>query len=132
MGTHASTRVVKTYMGDTSVTLVNMYRQYDGYPDGHGVELAKFLNHKLLVNGLPSREDRLDLANGLDDLAAQIVVHFKKEPGDFYLSGYENKEEYDYEVYEKDNEIRIKATGPDLKFDGTPDEFLQMYEKVEA
>ena len=28
-----------------------IYRQYDGYPSGHGHELAQFLGSKTLVNG---------------------------------------------------------------------------------
>lgn len=121
MGTHASTRVK---VGSTVV--VSMYRHYDGYGDGHGQELAKFLLNKHLVNGLSGETD--DLANGMDDLAAQIVSHFKKESGGFYLSPIDNTEEYDYLVYEKNNEIRIKMTceyDEKQNFDGTPRQLLE-------
>ena len=31
-----------------------MYRQFDGYPSGHGVELAQFLAGMVIVNGFQS------------------------------------------------------------------------------
>lgn len=32
--------------------IVNMYRQMDGYPSGHGLELAEFLEPITMVNGI--------------------------------------------------------------------------------
>ena len=52
--------------------IINLYRQYDGYPTGHGQELAEFLNNQKMYNGA-------------GDLAALLVAHFKKEPMNFYL-----------------------------------------------
>lgn len=121
MGTHASTRV---QVG--SEVVVNMYRHYDGYTSAHGVELAQFLKDIRLVNGLGA--DKSTVANGMDDLAAQIIAHFKKESGGFYLSSIGNTEEYDYLVYERDGNIRIKSSSrydADANFDGTPTEFLE-------
>lgn len=62
-----------------------MYRQYDGYPSGHGLELAKFLAPKEMVNGIPVGGDTSNLANGIHCLAAQIVAHFKEGAGNIYL-----------------------------------------------
>ena len=63
---------------------VQIYKHYDGYPSGHPVDLAKFLNDFKIVNGIPYREpDRV--ANGLDCLAAQYVAAFKMGPGDMYI-----------------------------------------------
>ncbi len=47
MGTRALTFV---YDGDKPI--VNLYRQYDGYPTGHGAELAQFLDGFKIVNGI--------------------------------------------------------------------------------
>ena len=47
--------------------IINLYRQFDGYPTGHGQELAEFLNNQKMYNGA-------------GDLAALLVAHFKKEP----------------------------------------------------
>ena len=46
MGTRALTFV---YEGDKP--LVNLYRQYDGYPTGHGAELAQFLSDSKVMAG---------------------------------------------------------------------------------
>lgn len=80
-------------MGTRSLTVINdedgkeiavLYRQSDGYPSGHGQELADFLKGFTVGNGLHSDDPTL-YANGMGCLAAQIVAHFKDEPGGFYL-----------------------------------------------
>lgn len=98
-------------MGTRSLTVIEnegteicvLYRQYDGYPTGHGAELKSFLEGIQVVNGLNLDEKRT-VANGMDCLAAQIVSHFKKEPGGFYLHPAGTRdcgEEYIYTVYLK-------------------------------
>ena len=62
---------------------VQVYKHYDGYPSGHPVELAKFLNGFSIVNGLGM--DTNKMANGLGCLAAQYVAAFKMVPGDLYV-----------------------------------------------
>ena len=46
MGTRSLTYVFETYKSDDGVEehvpLINLYRQYDGYMEGHGLELAEF------------------------------------------------------------------------------------------
>ena len=96
MGTRSLTRVHSEYGG----VVLCMYRQYDGYPSGHGKELAEFLAPIAMVNGLGARDARV--ANGMGCLAAQLVAHFKKQPGDFYLypaDANDVGEEYVYDVY---------------------------------
>ena len=62
---------------------VQVYKHYDGYPSGHPVDLAKFLNGFNVVNGLG--QDTHKVANGLGCLAAQYVAAFKEGPGDIYI-----------------------------------------------
>jgi len=62
---------------------VQVYKHYDGYPQGHPVDLAKFLNGFKVVNGLGS--DTYRTANGLDCLAAQYIAAFKQDAGDLYV-----------------------------------------------
>ena len=63
---------------------VQIYKHYDGYPQGHPLELAKFLKDFKIVNGVPYPEpDRV--ANGLGCLAAQYVAAFKMKAGDIYV-----------------------------------------------
>ena len=44
-----------TFVYDGKEPMINMYRQYDGYPQGHGKELADFLNSGTMVNGFGQR-----------------------------------------------------------------------------
>jgi hypothetical protein len=108
MGTRALTFV---YDGETPI--INLYRQYDGYPTGHGAELAEFLNGFKIVNGLgPDTPSRI--ANGMGCLAAQLVSHFKgDEAGQFYLYSPQTVEcgqDFEYHVYQKDKELRVRIT----------------------
>ena len=89
--------------------IINLYRQYDGYPTGHGQELAKFLNSGRMVNGLDGLGKERQF-NGSGCLAAQLVAHFKKESGGFYLYPTETGDcgqDFEYHVY-TDNGIRVK------------------------
>ena len=62
---------------------VQVYKHYDGYPQGHPVDLAKFLDGFGIVNGLGM--DTHKVANGLGCLAAQYVAAFKECAGDLYI-----------------------------------------------
>ena len=62
---------------------VQVYKHYDGYPQGHPVDLAKFLDGFKVVNGLGMNTHKT--ANGLGCLAAQYVAGFKMGPGDMYI-----------------------------------------------
>jgi hypothetical protein len=79
-----------TFVYDDAEPVVCMYRQFDGYPTGHGAELAEFLN-------------TTDSYNGMGCLAAQLVSYFKKEPLNFYLHapilGRDDCQEYEYHVH---------------------------------
>jgi hypothetical protein len=133
MGTRAL-----TFVYDGSTPLVNMYRQYDGYPSGHGLELAEFLTRGQLVNGL--RGDDEASFNGMRCLAAAMVANFKETPGGFYIYSVEDTEcgqDYEYHVYQVGDTIRVRVTNRgcnmfgltmsdtnDNIFDGTAVEFL--------
>lgn len=109
--------------------LLNMYRQYDGYPTGHGAELAEFLNGGELVNGLSSRDSGA-VFNGMGCLAAQIVARFKEDPGGIYLEPADARdvgEEYIYTVYPdkvpakgKNGAIKLKVQAGCMTFFGLP------------
>ena len=63
---------------------VQVYKHFDGYPEGHPVNLARFLNEFEIVNGIPFEDDSR-IANGLGCLAAQYIAAFKMKPGDLYV-----------------------------------------------
>lgn len=106
MGTRSLTKVFDGEMSKevTSQTFmcVNMYRHYDGYPSGHGSELADFLVSGKIVNGL-SMTQNTRVFNGIGCLSAQLVDHFKDGAGGIYLYptrlSDNNWQEYEYHVY---------------------------------
>lgn len=118
MGTRCLTFV---YDGDTPV--INMYRQFDGYPSGHGFELAEFLEGFEIVNGYG--EVKPKLANGMGCLAAQMIAHFKKSVGGFYIHPVTDTDcwqDYEYHVFEN----RVVVKNPDnVMFSGTFNEFKE-------
>ena len=147
MGTRSLTRVIPRQEGlsfseghdHVKKSVINMYRQYDGYPKGHGIDLAEFLDDFTVVNGLGADTYPLKIANGYSCLAAQLVAHFKDGPGGIYLETLEGElgdswEEYIYTVYPKDNEPTfISIYGVYEKaciFVGTAADLLHKYAEV--
>ena len=118
MGTRSLTLVYN----DSNRALINMYRQYDGYPSGHGRELSSFLSSKKIVNGLA--DDNANVANGMSCLAAQLVRNFKTEAGGIYLEAVSDTDlgqDYEYHVF-KDRVLvksgaRVEFTGSYVEFD---------------
>ena len=116
MGTRSLTRVIPRQKGlsyddghnHVEKSVVNIYRQYDGYPTGMGLDLAGFLSELDVVNGFnlpaPAR-----IANGTGCLAAQLVAYLKDGPGNVYLEALTGEpgdswEEYIYTLYPKEGE----------------------------
>lgn len=96
MGTRSLTKVY----GNHGV-IFTMYRHMDGYPSGHGAELAEFLVPFSITNGISLSTDNSKTANGMECLSAQIVAHFKNGPGGIYIhsaSTIDIGEEYIYKV----------------------------------
>ena len=92
-----------TFVYDGKTPVVCMYRQFDGYPSGHGQELAEFLFDGKLVNGIPFNSTE-KIFNGMGCLAAQMVAAFKESAGGFYLFStdldQDSWQEYEYHVFE--------------------------------
>ena len=125
MGTRSLTYVYDS-SGDNgeSEPIMCIYRQYDGYPSGHGHELAQFLNSKTLVNGY-GEQNSIE-ANGMSCLAAQLVVQLKHGVGGIYIYapmvGRDHWQDYEYHVYED----RVVVKDPTaVIFEGTWEEFGQ-------
>ena len=83
MGTRSLTYVYESFK-DRNEAVLCMYRQFDGYPTGHGAELAEFLTSGTMVNGLGVGSKEI-VFNGMGCLAASMVAHFKQTPGGFYI-----------------------------------------------
>jgi len=120
MGTRSLTYV---YEGETPI--ICMYRQYDGYPEGHGQELANFLNELAIGEGISGSPELFTYANGMGCLAAQMIVNFKKSPGGFYIHPIDFNQdvwqEYEYHVYEKHVVVKNPT---EVIFDGYWSDFL--------
>ena len=120
MGTRSLTYV---YVEDTPIMC--MYRQFDGYPSGHGVELAEFLTQIEMGNGISGEPELFSFANGMGCLAAQMIVNFKKSPGGFYIYPVELDQacwqEYEYHVYEKQVVVKNPT---EVIFEGSYEEFM--------
>ena len=112
-----------TFVYDGDVPVINIYRQYDGYPSGHGHELAQFLDSKTLVNGYG--EQNSVEANGMGCLAAQLIVQLKHGVGGIYIypvSSTDCFQDYEYHVYE--DKVIVKDPTAVI-FEGTWEEFAQ-------
>ena len=128
MGTRSLTHVY-----DENERLVTMYRQFDGYLSGHGKALHDFLASLTMTNGLPCREAEVRYANGACCLAAQMIAHFKKGPGDIYIMTPGNHgQDYEYTVnIDEDMNIKVSVSGYEgtLLSDATLDQFLEFIKR---
>ncbi len=114
-----------TYVYDGKTPIMCMYRQFDGYLSGHGQELANFLNELQMGQGISGKPELFTYANGMGDLAAQMIVWFKKTPGGIYIHPIELNQnafqEFEYHVYE--NKVIVKDP-TEVIFEGSLNEFL--------
>ena len=128
MGTRAI-----AFVYDYDEPVVALYSQYDGYPSGYGLDIAKFLDGMTLVNGLSINDSGKKIANGFGCLGAQLVVNFKTDAGGFYLyppkADVDAGQEYEYHIYE--NEVIVKDYDHKILFNGSWQEFLKFCENAE-
>ena len=121
MGTRSLTFVYsESKSGEKATPIMNMYRQYDGYPSGHGAELAEFLSGGRLVNGLSGMGKERQF-NGMGCLAAQMVANFKDGAGSFYLypvTTTDCGQDYEYHVRNIDGEFKITVFNCGVNFFG--------------
>jgi hypothetical protein len=130
MGTRSITHIQFRHSGETR-PVATFYRQYDGYPEGHGLEMAKILN------GFKPSGDKLgEFANGHDDMAFQFLALLKAAHGPYnlYLTpvGEANRgEEFIYTVtFEEEATFIAFQALYDRANQGelTPDQFIQAYD----
>jgi len=97
MGTRSITRIQVD-----GETLVAVYRQYDGYIDGQGQDLANILKDRKIVNGITFGSEN-KVFNGPGCLAANIICEMKRkdngDAGGVYINSVEcDDEEFTYNV----------------------------------
>jgi len=132
MGTRSNTIVY-----DGADKLVNIYRQYDGYPSGHGAELAQFLIPITMVNGMGAGADPGTAANGAGCLAAQLIKHLKDGPGGIYIDNPKARDnDFTYEIhadtFKPEQGIEVKVfSGRKKLFTGGPEQFTKFCKEFE-
>jgi hypothetical protein len=126
-----------------SSKIVTVYRQYDGHPEGHGVELAEFLASGKMVNGISMGETER-VFNGVNCMVAQFIKDFKDGAGGLYVyrgGAKDMWENYHYHVTwdHETNMLTMKCvdigfgkTKNKVIFDGSPADFIKKCKKVEA
>jgi hypothetical protein len=139
MGTRSTTTV---YDGETPI--LTFYRQYDGYPSGHGQEVAAFLSGKEVVNGISG--DGTGIFNGPGDLAVRLLTALKGDANDagaLYAIPHDQagEEDYHYDVVVTSAEgfgmdargsvvVKVKSYGTPIA-EGSVDEFVAKAEARE-
>ena len=109
MGTRSITHIHEMDSLGRDTIVCTFYRHLDGYPSGHGDELADWLKGKRLVNGIGR-----DFVEGRDhnragQMAVELMHHLKKNTSIEVMPDGTGSEEYIYDVYFS-NEFEIKCT----------------------
>lgn len=131
MGTRA---LVYVYNDDEAVKpLVCLYYQYDGYPSGVGLDLAKFLRPIDVINGFGLNDKAGVAANGMGCLAAQLIADQKKGIGGVYVvpceSNSDHWQEFEYHIYKE----KVTVKNPkNVMFSGNWVDFLNFCDEDES
>jgi len=137
MGTRSTTTVY-----DEETPILSFYRQFDGYPSGHGQEVADFLTGKTIVNGIGA--DDGTIFNGPGDLAVRLLAALKGDvdkAGALYCIPHDQAgdEDYHYDVVvtppagwgaEGTIVVKVKSYGTLIAV-GSPEEFVALAEARE-
>ena len=79
--------------------ILSLYNQYDGYLSGIGSSILEFFN------------DEMSKGNGIEDIALLYVCYMKKgKPYHCYLTSETDQEEYNYQIFDTDEGIKISIT----------------------
>lgn len=129
MGTRSLTHI-KT-AGKTSKTLCTIYRQYDGYPEGMGADLAAIIAPRKLVYAFQHRKAQ---ANGMGCLATLIIAALKGDDCEnvyvYPVNAKDQGEDYTYVVYAQGDEVRISCVEDAIDLSAA--EFLAAFGKNSA
>lgn len=90
MGTRST---IKFY--DEEDFICAVYQQFDGYLEGVGKDLKKFVLSKSFVNGIGKDAN---VFNGFGCFIAQFVKEFKTAAGGLYMTNESDEQEYNYTV----------------------------------
>jgi len=113
MGTRSLTHIKDS----ENRTLVTIYRQFDGYPTGHGDDMKRILNDGVvtLKNGYHLSDESPTVFNGMGCMAAYLIGELKEGIGNIYIVPIPTEnddpgwEEYVYTLYPVDTELCMKV-----------------------
>ena len=103
------------HIKEGNTTIATIYRQYDGYPSGMGVDLRTALNNGQveLRNGFSGGDKVPSQFNGMGCLGAFLVGKLKDDKiGNIYLMKPNTKdvgEEFVYTLTDKDGTVNLKV-----------------------
>lgn len=120
--------------GMESPTLVTIYRQYDGYPDGLGLDILKAINMGdcKIVNGYMLGDEIPQAFNTMGCLAAHIIGQLKTKIGNVYIYPTDSKncnEEFTYYLCNENGKphlyVRHEYPDPDNQEDSNKYELYE-------
>lgn len=117
MGTRSRVNIV-----DGNQVLVSIYRQFDGYPSGMGIELKRHFGQFNIVNGI-SGDDNKQTANGMGCFAAQVIATLKKTIGNVYIRDTSNDshgEEFSYSLSNREGKLWLDLLKGPMTMFGSP------------
>ncbi len=133
MGTRSTIKFYDNH-SETQIPVLSLYNQYDGYPSGVGVSLAKWLKNKSVINGFGMETMEDGYSNGMSCLALQFVKENKKRIGNLYATFNKDRQEYNYKVkYNKTDDVFVieicESDNEEPIFKGTPGELIEKYDE---
>ena len=89
----------------------SFYRHCDGYPTGHGDDLANWLKGKSLVNGISDGFNPNTMFNRAGTMAVKLMNHIQDISGcEVIPTGASNRgEEFTYDIYFRDYKFYIQV-----------------------
>ncbi len=134
MGTRSLTYVYD----ETGKVIIKMYLQFDGYPSGHGLDLAKFLI-SLNFEGYGDEDDQDNKEEvslkyiSMERLAGNIVSHFFRTQPEYAMlvspfCQYYFCQEWEYHIYS--DKVKIVGDEKEYEADWRSDEFKDLCEKL--
>lgn len=127
------TRCLTFVYNERNDRLVGIYRQFDGYPGGHGKEIAEFLKDRKIINGIPSEKQMQKASNGMDCLAASLIASLKTDIGNIYIvptNTGDCGQEYEYHIWE--NRVVVKNFDGNSLFFGDWEKFFEFCSSEEV
>lgn len=124
------TRCLTFVYNESYDPVVCIYRQFDGYPGGHGKELAEFLKDRKVIYGIPPEKQMQKASNGMECLAASLISELKTDIGNIYLFPTNSKDcnqDYEYHIYP--DSIEVKNYSGSVLHSGDWNSFKQFCEE---